>query len=150
MEMSASHAQLETQTANISRSVPRAVARLHSVCRSDMHPAVYKLAVLCWAMLMAVFWITFFVSSNAIFMVTVSTFYAIMFFGIPFIFSRIAAKRKKPNFLSLGEFMRGRFDTIYGPIGGAEALLQVILVPLCLSIGGVAMMLIISYARVVH
>jgi hypothetical protein len=114
-----------------------------------MHPAVYKLAVLCWTMFMAVFWITFFVSSNALFMVVVGTFYALMFFGIPFIFTRIAPKVEMHG-LSLQEFLRGRFEISGGPIAASEALLQVVLVPLALSIGGVAIGLIIRYARAAY
>lgn len=132
--------QNETQTR------PVAATRRLPVCRSQMHPGVYKLAVLCWAMFMTVFWVTFFISSNALFMVVVGTFYALMFFGVPFVFTRIAPKPDLHG-LSLSEFLRGRFDTNSGPIAGAEALLQVVLVPFSLSIGGVAIGLIIRYAR---
>lgn len=131
------------------RARPVSAMRRLSVCRSQMHPAVYKLAVLSWAMFMAVFWITFFVSSNALFMVVVGTFYAFMFFGVPFVFTRIAPKADLHG-LSLGEFLRGRFDTNSGPIAAGEALLQVILVPLALSIGGVAIGLIIRSARAAY
>ncbi|HTO41838.1 MAG TPA: hypothetical protein VL026_12750, partial [Rhizomicrobium sp.] len=41
--------------------------------RSTMHPGVLKLAVLCWAGLIAVFWITFQVNANAMFVVAVGT-----------------------------------------------------------------------------
>jgi hypothetical protein len=111
-----------------------------------MHPGVYKLAVLCWAVFMAIFWITFSISSNALFMVVIGTGYALMFFGLPFIMSRMAPKSKSGH-PSFDEFIHGRFDTIYGPIEAGEALLQVILVPLALSMGGVAIAFIIHAAR---
>ena len=47
-------------------------------------------------------------------------------------------------------FLSGRVDTIYGPVRAGEALLQVILVPLCLGIGGIVIGLIIQSARVAH
>jgi hypothetical protein len=133
----------------MSRAAPTTALRRLSVCRSQMHPGVFKLAILCWAMFMAVFWITFFVSSNALFMVVVGTFYALVFFGVPTIMSRMAPKSKSGT-PSLSEFMQGRFDTLYGPIEAREALLQVILVPLSLGIGGIAISVIIAYARVAN
>ncbi len=117
-----------------------------SVCRADMHPGVYRLAIVCWAAFMAVFWITFFVSSSALFMVVVGTVYAAMFFGVPYVMSRMAP-RPKSGFPSLNEFIQGRLDTFCGPIEAGEALLQVILVPLSLTIGGVAIGIIIHFAR---
>lgn len=114
--------------------------------RTAMHPGVYKVALLCWVFFLGVFWITFSVNGNAMFMVAVSTFYAIVFFTVPYIFSRIAKVPATVPF-SLSAFLRGRFDTIDGPIGGGEALLQVILVPLALGTGGVIIGFIIRAAR---
>lgn len=114
--------------------------------RADMHPAVYKIALACWLFFLGLFWVTFAVSGNALFMVAVSTFYAAVFFSIPYIFSRIASVPSHSN-LALKTFMRGRFETIDGPMGGGEALLQVIMVPLLLSLGGIAMFFIIHGAR---
>jgi len=110
-----------------------------------MHPGVYKLALLCWVGLLAVFWITFWMSTGALFMITVGTFYAVMFFGVPY-----AMTRQTPAIVparSLAGFARGRFATLYGPVSGADALLQVILVPLLLALGGVAFGIIIHWAR---
>lgn len=116
-------------------------------CRSAMHPGVYKLAVLCWAGLMAVFWVTFHVSTSASFMVAVGTVYACVFFGVPFVMIRMSPGANA-TFPSFDEFLRGRFDTIHGPIAARDALLQVIMVPLALGLGGVAMGIIIHYARI--
>lgn len=117
--------------------------------RSTMHPGVLKLAVLCWAGLVGVFWITFRVNTNAMFAVVVGTFYALVFFGVPTIMLRMAPKKpgEKP---SLAEFLRGRFDTIYGSIPARDAMLQVILVPVALGLGAVAMAIIIHYARIAN
>ena len=117
--------------------------------RKQMHPGVYKLALLCWVMLLAVFWITFAMSAHATFMVAIGTLYAIVFFGLPFLMSRIAGISTTAS-ISLRDFVDGRFDTLYGPIGGLEALLQVILVPLSLSIGGIAIGFIIHAAKMAN
>jgi hypothetical protein len=137
-------AAVSSRAANAAAQAP--VLRRLSVCRSQMHPGVYKLAILCWAMFMAVFWITFSVSANALFMVVIGTFYALVFFGVPTIMSRMAPKPRS-GWPSFGEFMAGRFDTLYGPIEAGEALLQVVLVPLSLGIGGIAIGFIIHSAR---
>jgi len=122
---------------------------LSTTCHQQMHPGVYKVALACWMGLLGVFVITFFSSANALFMVVIDCVYAAMFFGIPWIFHRMTppGETGPRDFFS---FLSGRLDTIYGPIRASEALLQVILVPLCLGIGGIAIGLIIQSARAVH
>ena len=48
------------------------------------------------------------------------------------------------------QFPGGTLPNIHGTLRGSEALLQVILVPLCLIGGGIAIGFIIRAARVVH
>lgn len=111
-----------------------------------MDPRVYKIALACWAGLLAIFWITFWVSANALFMVVISTGYAIMFFGVPYVMSRQVRNPPTPA-PTLFAFLKAPFGTIDGAMSGWEALLQVILVPLCLTGGGIAIGLIIHAAR---
>lgn len=118
-------------------------------CRNQMHPGVFKLALLCWAMLLGVFWVTFAMSVNVLFMIAIGTVYATVFFGVPYLMSRIGGFSGTAAF-SLGDFVRGRFNTIYGPIGGLEALMQVILVPFAVGLGGIAIGFIIHAARSAH
>lgn len=130
----------------------RAVRRAHTLsttCYEQMHPGVYRVAFACWMGLLGLFVLTFFSSANALFMVVIDCVYAAMFFGIPWIFHRITPKTETHprDFFS---FLSGRFDTIYGPIRASEALLQVILVPLALGIGGIAISLIIQSARAMY
>jgi hypothetical protein len=110
-----------------------------------MHRGVYKIALLCWVGFLSVFWVTFWVSTGALFMVTVGTFYALMFFGVPIVMSRMAPTRPRQN--SLGAFLQGRFTTFNGTVSGLDALLQVVLVPLCLGLGGIAIGTIIRLSR---
>jgi hypothetical protein len=48
------------------------------------------------------------------------------------------------------DFLRARVDTLYGPVNGFEALVQVILVPAALILGGTAMSFAIQSARLVN
>lgn len=146
--MRTSHAEHEFPSVGAARSGPVSVAP-RTVIRSAMPPVVFKLAVFCWAMLLAVFWVTFFVSANALFMVVVGTGYAIIFFGVPFIMSRMASPQKG-GFVSLDTFLKGKFDTLDGSVSGFDAMLQVILVPLALSIGGMVIGFIIHSARIAN
>ncbi len=114
-----------------------------------MDPRVYKIALGCWIAFLAVFWATFWISANALFMVVVGTFYAAVFFGVPYMMSRMVKNRPEPAH-SLFTFLREPFATLNGTMRGGEALLQVVLVPLCLIGGGIAIGFIIRAARLAH
>jgi len=114
-----------------------------------MDPRIYKIALGCWIAFLAVFWATFWISTNALFMVVVGTFYAAVFFGVPYAMSR-QVKTRPETAKSLFTFLREPFATIDGVMSGAEALLQVVLVPLCLTGGGIAIGIIIHAARSAH
>lgn len=116
---------------------------------ADMPVAVHKLALACWAAFLAVFWITFGISGNAEFMVAISTVYAIVFFSVPAILTSMFPAEKREH-RDLPAFLNGRFDTLYGPIGGFDALVQVIIVPLALTLGGIAIGFIIHAAPAAH
>lgn len=116
---------------------------------ADMPVAVYRLALFCWLAFLGVFWITFSISGSAEFMVTISTVYAAVFFGVPMIMTRLIPKKKRKD-LGLFSFLNGHFDIFYGKIGGWEALIQVIIVPAALTLGGIAMGFIIHAARIAH
>ena len=118
--------------------------------QTAMHPDVYKIFVACWAGLLAIFWVTFWGSANALFMIVIATGYAIVYFGVPFLMSRIWQNNRPADPRSLSAFMRSPVGTLNGTLRGSEALLQVILVPLCLVIGGIAIEFIIHAARLAH
>jgi hypothetical protein len=115
----------------------------------DMHPGVYKAAVISWAVFMGVFWLTFWMSANALFMVAISTAYAAMFFGVPYVMSRMNPDANASD-CGLVHFLRGKVDTLYGPINSFEALIQVILVPAALTLGGACMAFAIHAARAAY
>ena len=113
---------------------------------AEMHPHVYRIALVCWLCFMAVFWVTFWVSSNALFQVVIGTVYAVMFFGVPYEMSRIYAGKRVSD-RSIWQFLAEPFQTRTGSMRGYEALLQVVLVPVLLTIGGSVMGMIIRAAR---
>jgi hypothetical protein len=125
------------------------VKQFPGTVQTVMDPRVYKIALACWVGLLGIFWITFWVSANALFMVVIATVYAIVFFGVPYVMSRQVIDRPVPA-RSLFAFMQAPFSTIDGTMRGWEVLLQVILVPLCLIGGGIAISFIIHAARAVH
>jgi hypothetical protein len=114
-----------------------------------MDPRVYKIALLCWIGFLSVFWLTFWISANALFMVAISTVYAVVFFGVPYAMSRQVRNRPDTS-KSLLAFLREPFATLNGVMSGGEALLQVVLVPLCLTCGGIAIGIIIHAARAAY
>jgi len=123
----------------------RAVESTETV-NAVMHPHVYRIALMCWFCFMMVFWVTFWVSSNALFQVVIGTVYAVMFFGVPYEMSRIYAGDRKGR-QSIWLFLMQPFNTRTGKMRGYEALLQVILVPVLLTIGGTAIGIIIRISR---
>ena len=111
-----------------------------------MDPRIYQIALVCWIGFLSVFWLTFWMSANALFMVAISTVYAVVFFGVPYAMSRQVRNRPSTD-KSLFIFLREPFATLNGVMSGGEALLQVVLVPLCLTAGGIAIGIIIHAAR---
>ena len=116
---------------------------------SVMLPHVYRIALVCWACLMAVFWATFWVNYNALFHVVIGTVYAVVFFGVPYEMSRIYPGKRTSD-KSIWQFMAESFRTRTGTMRGYEVLLQVVLVPVALTIGGSAIGIIIHAARATH
>jgi hypothetical protein len=132
------------------RPVPgRKIVAMAAPVEVVMHPHVYRIALLCWVGLLFIFWVTFWVSSNALFMVAIGTVYAVVFFGVPYEMSRIFPGKRTSD-KPLWTFLEEPFRTRTGTMKGYEVLLQVILVPLCLVIGGTCIGFIIRAARLAH
>jgi hypothetical protein len=64
--------------------------------------------------------------------------YAIMFFGVPYVMSRVAPPETNVGNVAFGDFLRGQVQTLTGPVSGSEALMQVLMVPVCLTLGAIA------------
>jgi type IV secretory pathway VirB2 component (pilin) len=81
-------------------------------------------------------------------MITVAALNGVMFFGVPVMLSRVGPKKRST--LGFGEFLRGEFDTLTGPVSGTEVLIQVITVPLALSLGAVAIAFIVHASKIAY
>lgn len=126
-------------------SKPSITAAAKPLVETVMHPHAYRIALVCWLCFLAVFWVTFWVSSNALFQVVIGTAYAVMFFGVPYEMSRIYPGKRARR--SIWQFLAEPFQTQTGTMPGYEALLQMVLVPILLTIGGSAIGIIIRSAR---
>lgn len=131
-----------------SNPVPGGRART-AAAETAMHPHVYRIALGCWLCFLAVFWATFWTSSNALFQIVIGTVYAAMFFGVPYEMSRIYPGKRTSD-KTIWEFMAGPFGARTGTMRGYEALIQVILVPVLLTIGGTVIGVIIHLSRHTH
>jgi hypothetical protein len=153
-ELQSQHALVNTPAAvlefpAVDISVDSTSSAASAVVHEDMHPGVYKVAVLSWAIFLGVFWFTFWASANALFMVAFSTIYAIVFFGVPVIMSRCIPNASVREH-GLAHFLKGKVDTLYGPVHALEALAQVIMVPVALILGGTAIAFAIQSARLAY
>ena len=115
-----------------------AARAVRAAVHPDLHPAVYKLFTASWAALIAVFVATFAESPFTLFMLAVVIGYAIMFFGVPYVMSRVAKPETNVGNVPFADFLRGQVQTLTGPVSSAEALMQVLMVPVCLTLGALA------------
>jgi len=116
----------------------RIAARAAKAVHADLHPGVYVSFVGCWAALIAVFLATFAESPFTLFMLAVVIGYSIMFFGVPYVMSRVAPPKTDIGNVAFLDFLRGKVQTLTGPVSGSEALMQVLMVPVALTLGGIA------------
>ena len=113
-------------------------ARVRAAVHADLHPTVYTLFTACWAALIAVFVATFAESPFTLFMLAVVTGYAIMFFGVPYVMSRQTEPETNVGKVPFADFLKGQVQTLTGPLSASEALMQVLMVPVCLTLGAIA------------
>jgi hypothetical protein len=117
-------------------------SRIHA----DMHLGVYTALLGSWATFISLFWMTFAGNSQTVFLMTFILAFTLVAFGLPVVMNR-TGKYLPGTQGTLGDFLKSRVATIDGSVTGIEALIQVILVPACLAVGGVAIGLIITASR---
>jgi hypothetical protein len=130
-----------------------AEAQAASTVHQELHGGIHGLYVLCWVALFGVFALTFLGSPYALYMVGVAVLSSSSLFIVPALILRAGRKAaltpvERPSLVA--EFLRGDFDTLTGPLNGLEALAQILLVPLCLTLGAVAISFIIHAARIAY
>ncbi len=117
-------------------------SRIHA----EMHLGVYTALLGCWAAFLSLFWMTFMGNSQTVFLMAFILAFTIVAFGLPVVMNR-TGKYLPGTEGTLGDFLKSRVATIDGSVTGMEALIQVILVPACLTVGGVAIGFIITASR---
>ncbi len=112
----------------------------------DLPVKIYKLYLAIWAMFIGVFWVTFSASLHALFVVGIASFYAVIFFGVPIILAR-QSPYEKPRDGDLPRFLRSRVEVFGGILSGRDIMIQILLVPVCLTFGAIGIGLAIHAAR---
>jgi hypothetical protein len=100
---------------------------------ADVPSAVGGLIVGSYAALILVFFGLFASSPLALFSITICAFLVAMYFAVPRIFLAVeAAPLGRPSF---DRFLRTGLQTLTGRCGGRDALLQMLIVPVLLTLG---------------
>lgn len=104
---------------------------------ADVPHGVANLLVGSYAALILVFFGLFARSPLALFAITICAFFVAMFFAVPKLFLALeSAPALRPT---LGRFMRTGLATLTGPSTGRDALVQMLIVPVLLTLGLAAM-----------
>lgn len=99
----------------------------------DVPTAVGRLIVAPYVALLGVFFALFAGSPPAFFSIAVCAVFVAMYFAVPRIFLAVEADpARRP---SLSQFMRGGIQTLTGPTGGKDALIQMLIVPVLVTFG---------------
>lgn len=110
---------------------------------SRLHSGVFGLAIASYAAMVLALWLLFATDTGTSLTLAIVTVYFAMFFGVPLAMVRVAKKdAPQPPPASLLRFLRGDMGTITGPIGGWAALAQVVVIPVSVTLGIVAIGLI--------
>ncbi|HEY0149310.1 MAG TPA: hypothetical protein VGB70_09915 [Allosphingosinicella sp.] len=130
-------AAVESMTASAAEAPAEETPFAMTPAMADVATGVAGLVVGTYAALIVVFFALFANSPVAVFAITVCAFFVAMFFAVPRIFLKVeAAPVRRPSF---DRFMRTGIETLTGRTGGGDALLQMLIVPVLLTLGLAAM-----------
>ena len=103
----------------------------------DVPGAVGVMIVGSYAVLLGTFALGTIGSAYSIYMITISALFLVAYFTVPWLFFRQEPKNgRRP---SLDRFMRDGMETLTGHSTGREALVQMLIVPVFLTLGVAAM-----------
>jgi hypothetical protein len=104
---------------------------------ADVATGVGRLVAGSYGALILVFFALFANSTLAAFSIVICAFFVAMFFAVPRIFLAVeAAPGRRPSF---DRFMRTGLDTLTGRTGGRDVLIQMLIVPVLVTLGLAAM-----------
>ena len=108
----------------------------HASAAPDLPKAAGILLLVAYGGLLGAFAVTIH-GARANFAIVISAFYLAMFFAVPALFFRIENERKRRP--DLVQFLDRGIETATGHISGSGALVQMLIVPVLLAFGVVAM-----------
>jgi len=110
---------------------------------TGLHPAVFVSLFACFAVMMLAFVMLFQDQPEPAFMVAISFGFLFVYAGLPLLMLRFESR----GGATLAGFLGTRLRIWTGTISGADAWLQICLVPLVLALGAAALCLIVLLTR---
>ena len=111
--------------------------RLAAPSTPDVPAAVGMMIVASFASLIGAFAIATVGSAHSIFMITISALFAVAFFTVPRLM--LAVEPRTAERPDLDRFLEDGIETLTGHSGGKAALVQMLIVPVLLTMGALAM-----------
>ncbi|MGM0559657.1 MAG: hypothetical protein ACQETX_01135 [Pseudomonadota bacterium] len=112
----------------------------------ELHPGFFWVVLLAWLWLVVAFWSAFAGNLQSAWMVTISTAFFGMYFGLSAILLGLQRDRE-PVHKSFLAYLRGRMDTFTGAVSGRGALVQVAIIPVSLALAGTGMAIVLAWVR---
>ncbi|MGE0094484.1 MAG: hypothetical protein AB7M05_20880 [Alphaproteobacteria bacterium] len=112
-----------------------------------LHPGVFVISMLGWVGYMVTYWLVFGLHLEGTLMLAVATVFFAVYFAMPLVLMRL---RRGPGWVekaSFAAFLRGEIDTYTGRMSGMDALAQVAVLPVVISLGTMAIGVIVMAAR---
>lgn len=110
-----------------------------------LHPGVFGLLAGTYGAMLLVLWLIFATDIEASISVGICTVYFAVYFGVPWAMNRLARQAEpQPAAGSLGRFLRGQLITYTGRISGLEAVVQMLIVPVGITLAFVCIGVIIQ------
>ncbi len=110
----------------------------------DLPPVVGFMLVGAFAWIIAAYLITFWGDLQTLEMVVVDIVYVAVYLGVPWLILKLEP-RTGPN-PTFAQFMRRGIETFTGHLTGAEALVQILTIPVALAVATTAMCLVARLA----
>jgi hypothetical protein len=105
---------------------------------AEFPKAVYLSVVAAFGFILVASWAAFGGGADADLSLGFATVLAVVFFALPIVMHKTAASRSADKPPALDEFLHSRVDTATGSLCGAEAWLQILIIPLAMAFAAVA------------
>jgi hypothetical protein len=105
-----------------------------SVPGAELPTFVYVSVLIAFAWVMLASWLAFAGSTEAALALAIAMVLGIVFFALPIIVRHVAITRSRPRRETAHEFLATPVETATGPLPGASAWLQVLIIPLALAL----------------